>query len=402
MLKNLLILTSHFPIDPLTSESWLADEMEYSHSFFDAICIFPDKKSEKYIPLPSNCKVLNLEKSDSLTLTINEKWNCLKIVLSDFKFYPNKFDFIRSLRYNLSLIRHLHLKAKKIHYSYNGDKENTILYAYWADNLVTIASIMSQVYGPYKIVSRAHGFEIFEDQTKYEVIPFRRFHYKFLTKLYADSKKGFAHLQSKANVPENVNTYSYVGTNDSGISTLNFSLPFSIATCSNLSNNKRLHRMPEILKHISFDLVWHVLGAGEELELIKELNAILPQNIKVIYHGYMNNQDILRFYKANSVNLFVSLSYSEGLPVSMMEAQSFGIPIMSTDVGGCKEICNEETGFLIQRDFDGKEVALKLDRFKNSDKNTVDFRAKCRHYWEKNFSAKVNYTKFAEEIVSFY
>ena len=52
----------------------------------------------------------------------------------------------------------------------------------------------------------------------------------------------------------------------------------------------------------------------------------------------------------------------------MMEAQSFGIPIMSTNVGGCSEICNEQTGFLIEKEFDPKEVAQQLEAFKNSKK----------------------------------
>ena len=52
----------------------------------------------------------------------------------------------------------------------------------------------------------------------------------------------------------------------------------------------------------------------------------------------------------------------------MMEAQSFGIPIMSTDVGGCNEICNENTGFLIPKDFTAIDAANKIQEFKNSKK----------------------------------
>ena len=49
----------------------------------------------------------------------------------------------------------------------------------------------------------------------------------------------------------------------------------------------------------------------------------------------------------NDFDLFVNMSLSEGIPVSIMEAISFGIPIIATNVGGNAEIVNDETGVLI-------------------------------------------------------
>ena len=42
MKPNLLILTNNFPNAPLTSEGWLANEIVYSHSFFNSIYILPE------------------------------------------------------------------------------------------------------------------------------------------------------------------------------------------------------------------------------------------------------------------------------------------------------------------------------------------------------------------------
>jgi len=92
------------------------------------------------------------------------------------------------------------------------------------------------------------------------------------------------------------------------------------------------------------------------------------------------------------------LSSSEGLPVSMMEAQSYGIPIMSTNVGGCNEICNDETGFLIKPDFEPTDVSDKIKDFSYSYKNTNEFHQKCRQYWEMNFNAELNYNEFMKLI----
>ena len=158
--------------------------------------------------------------------------------------------------------------------------------------------------------------------------------------------------------------------------------------------------MSNILKYLSFDLIWHVIGEGPDMDLIIEKNKILPSNITVVYHGRKSRDEVLEFYKENHINLFVSLSSSEGLPVSMIEAISFGIPIMSTDVGGCDEICNEQTGFLIPLNFDNLKVADLIKEFKESSQNTANFRSNCRKYWEENFKANKNYNDFSERIIN--
>lgn len=50
----------------------------------------------------------------------------------------------------------------------------------------------------------------------------------------------------------------------------------------------------------------------------------------------------------NKADVYVLPSYHEGLPISILEAMSYGIPIISTPVGGIPEIVNEDNGFLVQ------------------------------------------------------
>jgi glycosyltransferase involved in cell wall biosynthesis len=368
----------------------------FSHEFFNSITLVPDVYSDKHIHLPANCNVIAVNTKNS-KLSIKELFNCFYIVFTDFFEYPSKINYIKSFRNNLALIKNLSLKAKNISKQLPDSGIHTIVYAYWADNLLTTACILKQQFKNCSIVSRAHGFEVFEEQTRYNVIPFRKFQNKFSTKIFADSKNGYQHLLKK-NTNSNIYSSSYVGTLNNGMAVFNENETFTIVSCSHIRNVKRLHLMANILQHISFPLVWNIIGTGDDLELVMRSNSRLPKHIRVNYLGNLTNLEVLSFYKTHHLNLFVSLSYSEGLPVSMMEAQSFGIPIMSTNVGGCSEICNEETGILIPKDFEPKEVANKILEFKNSEKNTLKFRQQCRNYWEKNFSAETNYTRFSREI----
>ena len=56
--------------------------------------------------------------------------------------------------------------------------------------------------------------------------------------------------------------------------------------------------------------------------------------------------DTHNFFKISDVG--ISSSFEEGLSNSLIEFISFGIPTIATDVGGNREITNNENGFLIK------------------------------------------------------
>ncbi|MBN8692487.1 MAG: glycosyltransferase [Bacteroidetes bacterium] len=354
--------------------------------------------SNNYSQLPFNASVLRVQR--------REKIGKLKLWLIFILFQEllpimrlkRPFRKLRQYRAYLKdkLKLYSWLKSNNIFRDYINN--NTTVYSYWLSEPALISAFIKKDYSKLKFVSRAHGYDVFEEQSEHNFIPFKKFKLSLVDTVYSVSNKGAEHLTlSFPQFSEKIKV-AYLGVSNPYPIPDSHSSNFYIATCSIIRDVKRLDLMIDILKNIKFDLVWHVLGDGPDLNKIKELNKQLPNHIKVIYHGFLGNEKIFEFYRTNPINLFVSLSYSEGLPVSMMEAQSFGIPIMSTDVGGCREICNESTGILLERDFVSAEVAQLIMDFKNSKKNTISFRQNCRKFWENNFNAQINYRKFAEEI----
>ena len=50
--------------------------------------------------------------------------------------------------------------------------------------------------------------------------------------------------------------------------------------------------------------------------------------------GYVANTKVQELYSSRKFNLLVNVSETEGIPVSIMEAMSYRLPIIATNVGG--------------------------------------------------------------------
>ena len=96
----------------------------------------------------------------------------------------------------------------------------------------------------------------------------------------------------------------------------------------------------------------------------------------------------------------MNVSLNEGLPVSIMEAISFGIPVIATDVGGTSEIVRDGfNGYLLSKDFSDEDFAALLSRVYNmKDAEYETLRTNARAFWERNFDASKNYPAFISQI----
>lgn len=97
------------------------------------------------------------------------------------------------------------------------------------------------------------------------------------------------------------------------------------------------------------DVQFVMAGGGELLETIK-LNA--PENVKVI--GWT---DAATFWSA--VDIAISTSDNEGMPVALIEAQLAGLPVIATNVGSNREVIQDEvTGLIAIRSVDALVSAV--------------------------------------------
>lgn len=127
----------------------------------------------------------------------------------------------------------------------------------------------------------------------------------------------------------------------------------------------------------------------------------LRDGLEIHWKGKVKNEDLQSYYASQHVDLLINLSSTEGIPVSMMEAISFGIPLFANAVGGIPEIVLPQTGELIADGLPAPEIATRLDAFLLSGKSrNKDFRKVVRSFWEANFSAVHNHGEVLKHLLS--
>lgn len=106
-------------------------------------------------------------------------------------------------------------------------------------------------------------------------------------------------------------------------------------------------------------IVLHIGGNGES-DRIKSLIEDYNVGDFVISEGFVKGEK--KIEDLNWADVFILPSYNEGLPIAILEAMSYGMPIISTNVGGIPEVVKTDVnGKLIEP---GDLVAIK---------NSIDF-----------------------------
>ena len=97
-----------------------------------------------------------------------------------------------------------------------------------------------------------------------------------------------------------------------------------------------------------------ICGRGPLINNYKRIAQSLGVGDKVIFTGYRN--DISDFYKAADLFLFPSIR--EGLPVAVIEAMASGLPVISTNIRGCRELVDQD--MLIDDPHDVEGIIKKI------------------------------------------
>jgi len=101
--------------------------------------------------------------------------------------------------------------------------------------------------------------------------------------------------------------------------------------------------VPSIIKDNS-RIRFKFCGNGEGDKICEEINKLAISD-RVEVSGWLHNSEIIELLKETMV--FVLPSYNEGMPLAILEAMSYGVPIISTNVGGIPTLVEHGANGLI-------------------------------------------------------
>ena len=412
--KTLILLCDNYPLS--AREFFIDDEMRVVAPKFDKVIVYTastDLGEHLTRFVPDNAEVISFSHRELESSKLKSIFCIFKpMFIAEFFFALKKLPVKYWMKaFNIMYVEiHRANNLKKDLFVLCEERDlsldDCIFYSYWHDYKAMALAMMRKENPNLKCIARAHRWDVFADKNIIPYLPFKKFMLYNLSVSFSISKAGKdyfeMYIDRKLNKEVTIsrlgkfNKYEPVCKKDSdGI---------IICSCSNINPMKRVHLIVEILSKMHTPNVkWIHFGDGYEESKKIIYQAIQSQYPTLIYEfkGMVSNEKILEYYSQNYVDLFINVSDNEGIPVSIMEAMSAGIPVVATDVGGTSEIVNDSNGFLIDVDFDSNEVAKIIDDYLSlSITKQEKYRANAYNTWKNNYDAEVNYNNFAEIILN--
>jgi glycosyltransferase involved in cell wall biosynthesis len=417
-MKTLVLITSQFPFGK--GEPFLETELPIVSTGFEKVIIISlNVTLEKTRSIPDEYKIFRYNTSTSFSVylffpvLVFQNCGVIKELIKEEALFRRSIHDPFTIKKLLILFKRI-IKAFELKnfiqrkLTEEGINENIVFYSYW---LKTGAHAIAMLkYRDSIKISRAHGSDIYEEKTKSGYLALLKFSSSNLNAIFFVSTQGLKYFEEKLKVKSPNFIVSYLGVEkpDSKGITAKEQDKYLVVSCSNLIPLKRIDRIINSLAIVKSDknILWLHFGDGilrNELEALAE-NKLGPlDRIDYSFMGHYLNKELLQYYCSNKIDLFINTSSTEGVPVSIMEALSFGIPVIATDVGGVKELVVEGTGILLPAEFKIHDLTKNIEFFLNlSVEEELKFRKNAYSNWEMNFNASVNYRDFIMRVNSIF
>ena len=134
----------------------------------------------------------------------------------------------------------------------------------------------------------------------------------------------------------------------------------NITIVSRLVSHKNIEKIIKAISDLNSPLInLNIIGDGPELNQLQKISLESNNKDNIIFHGKLNRDDINHIF-LNS-DIYIQASNYEGLPHSLLEAMSYGIPVLCTPVGECKDILgNEDRGYILDLPVSKNNIKSKI------------------------------------------
>lgn len=412
MKKNLLILTTFFPYEG--GEQFFEPEVKYwENSSFDNIYILPSNQGGRKREFSKNIKIIDKIISKNIisnfyymvfSLFTIIFWKELKYILLNVNgnIVVNLFYALKSTANTYRYKNQINLACKEL-------EGEIYIYSYWNDTQCYGACLLKKEKKVIKVMSRAHGFDIYVERRVNNYMPLKWQFKDNIDKIFLLSHGAKKYFYEHYSYPREKLVVSRLGVEIPNLNQVysikeNTLRILSLSYCVPIKRIDKILKCVEVLSNKYKDLYieWTHIGGGFLFEPLKiEANKLTENNlyIKIKFTGELQNQEVKNYLANNNFDIFINTSESEGVPVSIMEAMSYGIPVIAPDIGGISSLVDNNNGYLISEKAEIHEILLGIDKiFKSS--NISYYRENSRRKIINDFSAEQNFSNHISMIDS--
>ncbi len=414
-MKLLILSTSSFPLGYF--EPLLVDQIDSLSKCYDKIIIIQPNSLNTSLKfeIPTNVEVIQISSHlNSIQKIKGILWLTSKYVRDEIKSLIRTKEFsishLKVLLNSFTLAMRSRKKIDSILSKTSTTNDKVYFRSYWCTEVTIGALLVKKKYSNFIVTTRMHAFDLYFERHNPNYLPYRNFIISKIDKIFFITAQGVQYFTNKFNI-QSPNVLSKLVLNRLGVTKKNEefksvkNIPgklIHLVSCSSIIELKRIQLIIETLSKIAdLNIRWSHIGEGKLQNSIIELCKIkleCKKNIEFSFLGFLPNSKVKEFYEGNQVDLFVNTSKYEGLPISMMEAMSYGIPCIGTDVGGVSEIIDDNNGFLLPVDFDNQLVDIIYDFYNLSIEKREELSENAFKTWKTKFNGKSNFELLQVEM----